>query len=89
MTAQQVGAYKPDSRNFDALLERVALPIDHVLHVAQSLYHDHAPAKALGLTTVWIDRRHDRPGAGATPTATAAPDRTFPDMSTFVTTATR
>ncbi len=35
-----------------------------ILHVAQSLFHDHVPAKALGLTTVWIDRRHDRPGTG-------------------------
>ena len=40
-----------------------------LLHVAQSLYHDHEPAKAAGLPTVWIDRRHDRTGTGATPTA--------------------
>jgi 2-haloacid dehalogenase len=88
VTAQQVGAYKPDRRNFEALFERLALPRARILHVAQSLYHDHAPAKALGLTTVWIDRRHDQPGSGATLLAAATPDATFPDMATFATAAT-
>jgi 2-haloacid dehalogenase len=40
-------------------------------------------AKRLGLTTVWIDRRGDREGPGATPVAEAAPDATFPDMAAF------
>ena len=83
VTAQQVGGYKPDRRNFEVLFERLGLPRGRILHVAQSLYHDHVPAKALGLHTVWIDRRHDRPGGGATPTADATPDRTYPDMATF------
>jgi 2-haloacid dehalogenase len=83
VTAQQCGGYKPDPRNFAVLFERLALPRERILHVAQSLYHDHVPAKALGLTTVWIDRRHDRPGAGATPPAAAQPDLTFPDMASF------
>ena len=38
-----------------------------LLHVAQSLFHDHVPAKREGLSSVWINRRHDRPGWGATP----------------------
>ena len=38
-----------------------------LLHVAQSLFHDHVPAKREGLPSVWINRRHDRPGWGATP----------------------
>jgi 2-haloacid dehalogenase len=37
-------------------------------------------AKELGMTTVWIDRRGDRPGAGATPPAEAQPDLRLPDM---------
>jgi FMN phosphatase YigB (HAD superfamily) len=41
------------------------------------------PAKRLGLTTVWIDRRHDREGFGATPPAQAVPDATFPSMEAF------
>lgn len=83
VTAQQVGSYKPDTRNFEALFERVGLPRERIVHVAQSLFHDHVPAKRLGLTTVWIDRRHDRPGSGATPPADASPDATFPDMASF------
>lgn len=83
VTAQQVGSYKPTDANFLALFDRVGLPLDRVLHVAQSLYHDHVPANRLGLTSVWIDRRHDRPGAGATPVADAAPDATYPDMASF------
>ncbi len=46
-------------------------------------YHDHVPAKQLGLTTVWVDRRQDRPGFGATPAASATPDLTVPDMQAF------
>jgi 2-haloacid dehalogenase len=91
VTAQQVGAYKPSHRNFDVLLERLArqhvLP-KRVLHVAQSLYHDHVPAHRLGIRTVWIDRRHDRPRAGATPPAEAHPDATFPSMAAFAAAAT-
>src|SRR5262245_53569003 len=67
VTAQQVGAYKPDERNFQVAFERLGLPHERIVHVAQSLFHDHVPAKRLGLTTVWIDRRHDKPGGGATP----------------------
>jgi 2-haloacid dehalogenase len=83
VTAESVGAYKPNPRNFEVALERIGLPRDRILHVAQSLFHDHVPAKAMGLTTVWIDRRHDRPGSGATPPADAAPDATFRDMVSF------
>lgn len=83
ITAQQVGSYKPDERNFRVALDRVGLPPERLVHVAQSLFHDHAPAKRLGLTTVWIDRRHGRPGSGATPPADASPDATYPDMASF------
>ena len=61
-TAQDIGSYKPDPRNFGYLLDRLreqGTGRDKLLHVAQSLFHDHAPAKALGLTTAWIDRRDD------------------------------
>ncbi len=83
VTAQQVGGYKPAIANFEALFARLGLPRERILHVAQSLYHDHVPAKALGLSSIWIDRRHDRSGAGATPPADASPDLTFPDMASF------
>jgi 2-haloacid dehalogenase len=86
VTAQQVGSYKPDERNFGALLERLGadgIPQARILHVAQSLFHDHEPAQRLGFRSVWIDRRHDRAGAGATPPAAALPDATFPSMAAF------
>jgi 2-haloacid dehalogenase len=88
VTAQQAGSYKPDEHNFEVAFERIGLPRDRILHVAQSLFHDHVPAKRLGLTTVWIDRRHGRPGGGATPPAEATPDATFPDMASFAAAAT-
>jgi 2-haloalkanoic acid dehalogenase type II len=92
VTAQQVGSYKPNERNFAALFERLAadgVGRDRILHVAQSLFHDHAPAKRLGMTTVWIDRRHDRPGSGATPPAAANPDARFTSMAAFAAAAVR
>ena len=83
VTAQQAGSYKPDPRNFELAFERLGLPRKRILHVAQSLFHDHVPARALGLSTVWVDRRHSKPGFGATPPADAVPDLTVPDMRTL------
>jgi 2-haloacid dehalogenase len=80
VTAQQVGSYKPDQRNFEVAFERLGLPRDQILHVAQSLYHDHVPAKELGLSTVWVNRREGRGGSGATPPANATPDLVVPDL---------
>jgi len=83
VTAEQARGYKPRAANFELLIERVGLPRERILHVAQSLFHDHVPAKAAGLSTVWIDRRRGRPGSGATPPAVATPDATFTDMASF------
>jgi 2-haloacid dehalogenase len=83
ITAQQLGSYKPNPRNFELARQIIGGPPERHLHVAQSLFHDHVPAQAFGLTTAWIDRRHDRPGFGATPPADARPDFVFPDMASF------
>jgi 2-haloacid dehalogenase len=83
ITAQQVGSYKPNRRNFEVALERVGVPKQQLLHVAQSLFHDIEPANDIGLTTVWVNRRHDRPGFGATPQASAQPDLEVPDLRTL------
>jgi len=83
VTAEQVGAYKPDPRTFEVAFARIGLPRKRILHVAQSLFHDHVPARRLGLATAWIDRRRGRPGFGATPPAEATPALVVPDMATF------
>lgn len=88
LTAEDIGSYKPSLRNFEALIaeaERLGVPRGKLLHVAQSLFHDHVPAKAAGLSTVWINRRHGRPGFGATPEpgTPVTPDWTFPSMAAF------
>ena len=83
VTAELARSYKPALAGFDLAFEMIDVPRERILHVAQSLFHDHVPAKQLGLTSVWIDRRHDRPGAGATPPAEAAPDARYPSMQAF------
>ena len=84
VTAGQVGSYKPSLENFRRALARFGVPTERVLHVAQSLFHDIAPAKSLGLATVWVNRRRGRPGPGATPPATARPDSEVPDLRSLV-----
>jgi 2-haloacid dehalogenase len=68
-TAEDVGSYKPDARNFDYMLTHLAtlgIKPGEVLHTAESIYHDHAPAKQIGLASAWIFRRHADQGFGAT-----------------------
>ncbi|HUQ44443.1 MAG TPA: haloacid dehalogenase type II [Candidatus Limnocylindria bacterium] len=83
VTAQQAKRYKPNPRGFELMFERVGLPPARILHVAQSLFHDHVTAKRLGLSTVWVDRRAGREGGGATPPAEATPNLVVPDMATL------
>ena len=88
VTAEDAGAYKPAPNHFHLALARLAelgVAKDRVLHVAQSLFHDHVPAKREGLPSVWINRRHDRPGWGATPAPTDewAFDVEFDSMADF------
>jgi len=72
VTADDAGAYKPAHNHFHLALARLAemgVPKDRVLHVAQSLYHDHVPAQQLGLRTMWVNRRSQGREGGATPAA--------------------
>jgi len=73
ITAQQCQSYKPSPNNFRVAEKRVGVPKQQWLHVAQSLFHDIAPAKKMGLDTVWVNRRWDKQGAGATPPTDATP----------------
>ncbi len=77
VTASEVGAYKPDKSMFTTAIRKFDISKERWLHVAQSLYHDIAPANALGISTAWINRRKNRPGSGATPLTTANPNLEF------------
>ena len=69
-TAQEMKAYKPDIRVFNYVFDQLSMVSifkNEILHVAESLYHDHIPAAKLDLDSVWINRRFDKPGSGATP----------------------
>jgi putative hydrolase of the HAD superfamily len=68
-TAEDIGSYKPSDRNFEYMLAKLktfGVEKGEVLHVAQSLFHDHGPANRHGLASCWIDRRSDQAGFGAT-----------------------
>ena len=84
-TAQDIGSYKPNPANFEYMLDRLSKlghPKPDILHTAQSLFHDHVPAKRCGLATCWIDRRRDQAGWGATmaPDKQPAVDFQFPTL---------
>jgi 2-haloacid dehalogenase len=88
-TAEDIGSYKPDKRNFDFALktvqEKFGFAPKDILHTAQSLFHDHRTAKAIGLATNWIDRRMGKAGSGATaPVEGVTTDFHFPSMAAFV-----
>ena len=74
ITAQQAQCYKPALGIFKLALQRLKAPIESVVHVGQSIYHDVIPARSLGLETVWVNRPSPRPNAGATKRANAKPD---------------
>lgn len=86
-TAQDIGSYKPNPKNFEDLIATVrALGHDksEILHTAQSLFHDHAPAETIGLARCWINRRAGKgSGSGATKPVAAMPklDFEFPTLA--------
>lgn len=84
-TAQDIGSYKPSRGNFRYLLAHLKSDLgvapDQVLHTAQSLYHDHVPARAMGLATCWIKRGSKKAaGATKTPDTPVAPNFTYGSM---------
>jgi 2-haloalkanoic acid dehalogenase type II len=88
-TAEDIGSYKPSPRNFDymlAQLGRRGIGKEKILHVAESLFHDHQPAKQFGLANCWIYRRHDQEGFGAAMDPGARPqcDWVFNSMAALV-----
>jgi len=68
-TAEDIGSFKPDDRNFVYMLEHIGdlgLAKGDILHTAESLFHDHVPARRHGIANCWIHRRHAEEGFGAT-----------------------
>ncbi|HXE24486.1 MAG TPA: haloacid dehalogenase type II [Roseiarcus sp.] len=79
-TAEDCGSYKPSKRNFDYMLAKLrtlGIEKQQILHTAESLFHDHAPANELGLASCWIHRRHGQKGSGATVALKPAPRYDF------------
>ena len=94
ITAEDVGSYKPDHRHFERLfadLSSIGIDRSELIHVAESLYHDHAPAQQLGLPGVWIHRRAGKEGTGAAhpPEGVSEPTWRFTSMAEFADTALR
>jgi len=82
VTAQSVRSYKPGSAHFETALDRLGLSPREVLHVAESRYHDVAPAKSMGFRTVWVNRKGDRPSASGE--SDAQPDLTVGTLEALV-----
>ncbi|MEE2640697.1 MAG: haloacid dehalogenase type II [Planctomycetota bacterium] len=80
-TAERIGSYKPCPENFRFLIEELGGDRSTILHAAQSLFHDHVPARRSGLKTVWVNRASRLEGLGATPPAEAEPDFEVTSMS--------
>ena len=82
-TAEEIGSWKPADANFQYLLDHLksdlGLERSAVLHTAQSLRHDHAPAKRFGLANAWIDRQRLSEGGswGATERVETMPSTDF------------
>ena len=84
IVAGEIGSYKPALRHWEVFRERVggADSIQHV-HVAQSLYHDIAPAHELGIPSIWINRLEepDDPRASRTLMTTARLASTLDELA--------
>jgi 2-haloacid dehalogenase len=82
VTALQARSYKPSHNNFNLALEKIGAPKEQVLHAAESLFHDIAPALELGIRNVWVDRSKGKRGR-ASRTADVKPDLEVPDLKTL------
>jgi 2-haloacid dehalogenase len=87
VTAERVGAYKPDMPHFEAALadiDALGIPRERILHVGQSLRADITPANRLGLTSVWIHRPDRHLGLTGFGAEEARPDLTVSTLAELV-----
>jgi 2-haloalkanoic acid dehalogenase type II len=82
LTADAIGAYKPDPRCFTALLRATGAAPGEILHCAQSRFHDIAPAREAGIRTVWV--RRGRSGPRAVPPSAAVADHVVDSLDDLV-----
>jgi 2-haloacid dehalogenase len=73
VVAEDVKSYKPVHAHWEHFFEVMTADREHHVHVAASLVHDIAPARELGLRSVWINRLGEQAGP--------EPDRELPDLS--------
>jgi 2-haloacid dehalogenase len=73
IVAGELASYKPAPAHWERFFEATTADKDHHVHVAASLFHDIAPAKELGLKTVWVNRLEEKPEP--------KPDRELTDLS--------
>jgi len=87
VTAEDVGSYKPGLPHFEKAIQKlgaIGIKKDELLHVAQSKHHDINPGRQLGLTTVWVNRRFNKRGSGATLATDATPHLTVTSLVELV-----
>lgn len=60
ITAERVKSYKPSYGHWKNMMESFKVPKEYVLHVAASYEHDIVPAKELGFTVAWINRKDEK-----------------------------
>ena len=75
VVASEIASYKPARKHWEEFFQRTGAPREGHVHVAASLFHDIAPANALSLRSIWINRLGESARDGATP------DRELPDLS--------
>jgi 2-haloacid dehalogenase len=73
VVAGEIESYKPAPAHWERFFELTTADKEHHVHVAASLHHDIAPARELGLRSVWINRLDEKPGP--------EPDRELRDLS--------
>lgn len=84
VTAERVGAFKPDKAHFMAALSdllAIGIPPEKVLHVAQSRRADIVPANKLGITSVWINRKGHVFGRSGDGAENSRPDFVFSNLT--------
>ncbi len=84
ITAEQAKSYKPSRRMFEYAMQKIGRPPERMLHIAQSVYHDIIPAKAMGLSAIWVDRRKSQRDFGATLPASCDSDLEVADLKSLV-----